>query len=79
MCPSCVHRLENEIENDYEDFKQGPNNYLNGIIAAFLFSILGIIVTFLFLLMGKIASVSGLVYFYLAQKGKYGSGFKSNW
>lgn len=69
MCPSCVHRLENLIENDYEDFKQQPNNYLNGTIAAFLFSIPGIIVTFLFFLLGSIAAVSGLVYFYLAQKG----------
>lgn len=69
LCPSCANKLENLIETEKEDFEQQPNNYLQGTLLAILFSIPGIFVTFIFLLLGKIAAISGLVYFFLAQKG----------
>ena len=69
LCPSCVNKLENLIETEKEDFEQQQNNYLQGTLLAILFSIPGIFVTFIFLLLGRIAAISGLVYFFLAQKG----------
>ncbi|MBP3709512.1 MAG: hypothetical protein J6I73_03785 [Treponema sp.] len=69
MCHSCAKRLENVIENEYEDFKLQPNNYFQGSIAAAVFSIHGILVTFILFLLGRIAGASGLIYFYLTQKG----------
>lgn len=69
MCSSCAKRLETKIENEYEDFRLQPNNYLQGSIAAIVFSIPGILVTFILFLSGRIAGASGLVYFYLSQKG----------
>ena len=69
MCHSCAKRLENVIENEYEDFKLQPNNYFQGSIAAAVFSIHGILVTFILFLLGRIAGASGLIYFYFTQKG----------
>ena len=69
MCSSCARRLETKIENAYEDFRLQPNNYLQGSIAAIVFSIPGILVTFILFLLGRIAGASGLIYFYLSQKG----------
>lgn len=69
MCSSCVKRLEQSIENEYEEFKLQENNYFQGSVAAAVFSIPGILVTFVLFLLGRIAGASGLIYFYLAQKG----------
>lgn len=69
MCISCAQRLEKDIENSYEEVKLHPNNYLQGFIAAAIFSIPGILLSFFFFMLGKIMAVSGLVYYYLAQKG----------
>jgi len=69
MCSSCAKRLETKINNAYEDFRLQPNNYLQGSIAAIVFSIPGILVTFILFLLGRIAGASGLIYFYLSQKG----------
>lgn len=69
MCSSCAKRLETKIENAYEDFRLQPNNYLQGSIAAIVFSIPGILATFILFLLGRIAGASGLIYFYLSQKG----------
>lgn len=69
MCSSCAKRLETKIENAYEDFRLQPNNYLQGSIAAIVFSIPGILVTFILFLLGRIAGASGLIYSYLSQIG----------
>ena len=69
MCSSCVQRLENTIENTYEEEKLQPGNYLQGIMLAAFFSIPGIFLTFFFFILGRIAGISGIVYYYLAQKG----------
>ena len=69
MCGSCAQRLENAIENTYEEEKLQPDNYLQGIAAAALFPVPGILLTFFFFMLGRVAGASGLLYFYLAQKG----------
>lgn len=69
FCPSCKMKLENRINNEYEELQEQPNNYLKGTAASILFSIPGHLVTFIFFWLGKIAAVSGLLYFFLAQKG----------
>lgn len=69
LCPSCAERLNNEIENAYEEEKLVPNNYLQGTVMAAVFAIPGILLSFFFFLLGRIASITGLLYFYLAQKG----------
>lgn len=69
MCSACVKKIEFSIEQEYEEFNQQPNNYLQGAIGSFLFSIPGILITFIFFLLGRITAISGLVYFFLAQKG----------
>lgn len=69
LCPNCAARIKNEIENANEEEKLVPNNYLQGSLMAALFSIPGILVTFLIFLAGRIAGFTGLIYYYLAQKG----------
>lgn len=69
FCPSCKMKLENMINNEYEEFQEQPNNYLKGTLASILFSIPGHLLTFFFFWLGRIAAVSGLLYFFLAQKG----------
>lgn len=69
LCPSCANRIQQKMEEAYEEFENKPNNYLSGTIGALLCAIPGVIVTFIFFLLGKLAAVSGIVYYLLAQKG----------
>lgn len=69
MCSSCANRLQNEIENTYADENLLPNNYLIGFLFSAIFSIPGILLNFFFFLLGRISAVTGLFYYFLAQKG----------
>lgn len=75
MCHECAAKLQNRFDSFYEELDEEPNNYVRGSIFAFLFSLPGIIVSFIFMMLGKILGISGILYFYLAQKGYlYGKG-----
>ncbi len=69
LCPKCAKDIQSEIDEAYENEKKEPNNYLKGIIGAFLCAIPGILVAYIFMMLGKITALSGLVYFFLAMKG----------
>lgn len=69
LCPTCAQRVETEIENANEEERLVPNNYLQGTLMAAVFSIPGILLTFVIFLAGRIAGITGLLYYYLAQKG----------
>lgn len=69
MCHDCIQRLQNKVDDSYEEFENEPNNYLQGSILAFIFALPGILLTFFFMILGRIAGISGFLYFFLAQKG----------
>ena len=69
MCSSCADRLQNEIENNYSDADLLSNNYLKGFLFSAIFSIPGILLNLFFFLLGRISAVTGLFYYFLAQKG----------
>ena len=69
MCAECAKKLGEDIDEAYEELERQPGNYLIGFLGAVLFSIPGILVTFLLFMLGKIAALSGIVYYFLAQKG----------
>lgn len=69
MCAECAKKLGENIDEAYEEMECQPGNYLRGFLGASLFSIPGILVTFLLFMLGKIAALSGIVYYFLAQKG----------
>ncbi|MBR5696418.1 MAG: hypothetical protein IKX43_09375 [Paludibacteraceae bacterium] len=69
MCAECAKKLGENIDEAYEEMERQPGNYLRGFLGASLFSIPGILVTFLLFMLGKIAALSGIVYYFLAQKG----------
>lgn len=69
LCPSCAKKIESDIERAYEEESLKPNNYIQGLLGALTFPIPGIFLTYIFFMLGRIAAVSGIVYFFLAQKG----------
>lgn len=69
MCAECAKKLGENIDEAYEEMERQPGNYLRGFLGASLFSIPGILVTFFLFMLGKIAALSGIVYYFLAQKG----------
>ncbi|MCR5317527.1 MAG: VTT domain-containing protein [Treponema sp.] len=69
LCPFCAKKIESDIERAYEEESLKPNNYIQGLLGALTFPIPGIFLTYIFFMLGRIAAVSGIVYFFLAQKG----------
>ena len=69
LCETCASQIQKGLNAEKEELDRQPDNYLRGAATAAVFSIPGILGSVFFFALGRIAGVTGLIYFALAQKG----------
>jgi hypothetical protein len=70
LCGDCLNDIESELYEERVNYDQIPSNYFIGFLGSMLFSIPGILLTVIFFIFLKnIASVSALLYVFLAKIG----------